>query len=274
MEGLVRAIQDEYRVADAHAHIYPSKIAAKATAAVGRFYDIPMDVPAGTSQALLQQGSLIGCEKYLVCSVATKVEQVESITRFIAQECEEHPEFIGLGAYHQDVTDPTPVLDLVDALGLQGVKVHPDFQRFYIDDPRLFPLYEQLEERGMKILFHMGDNRYDFSAPIRLLRVLDKYPKLKAIAAHFGGYQAWDVARDLFPGTDIMFDCSSALFFLSPARAQEMVRTYGVEHIMFGVDFPMWSHEDEFHRFLGLGLTHDENKAVLYDNFARFMGID
>lgn len=31
-----------YRAADAHAHIYPGKIAEKATENVGRFYDLPM----------------------------------------------------------------------------------------------------------------------------------------------------------------------------------------------------------------------------------------
>ena len=30
-----------YRAADAHAHIYPGKIAEKATENVGRFYDLP-----------------------------------------------------------------------------------------------------------------------------------------------------------------------------------------------------------------------------------------
>ena len=93
-----------YRVADAHAHIYPGKIAEKATANVGRFYGIEMD-EVGLPHILSEEGKAAGIDRFLVCSVATKVEQVESINGFIAEKCAKYPQFIGLGAWHQDITD-------------------------------------------------------------------------------------------------------------------------------------------------------------------------
>ena len=68
----------EYRAADAHAHIYPEKIAEKATASVGAFYDLNMD-NVGLPSVLLEQGGGAGIDRFAVCSVATKVEQVRSI---------------------------------------------------------------------------------------------------------------------------------------------------------------------------------------------------
>ena len=83
-----------YRAADAHAHIYPGKIAEKATENVGRFYDLPM-AEVGLPHVLNEEGTAVGFDKFLVCSVATKVEQVGSINRFIAAKCEKYPKFMG-----------------------------------------------------------------------------------------------------------------------------------------------------------------------------------
>lgn len=271
-EGLETPFDRKYRIADAHAHIYPAKIVEKATAAVGKFYNIEMAVRKGTPEMLIESGTNIGVEKYLVCSVATTAAQVESISNYIASECAAHPEFIGLGAYHQDIDDPVPVLDKVQELGLVGIKVHPDFQRFDIDDPKVMPMYEECARRGMPVLIHMGDSHYDYSALTRLARVLDHVPDLKAIAAHFGGYQRWDEAFAL-EGANVMYDTSSSLWWLSRDRARELVEMFGVDRMMFGVDFPMWNHKKELERFFALGLSDEDNQKILYGNFARLFGL-
>jgi predicted TIM-barrel fold metal-dependent hydrolase len=263
-----------YKVADSHAHIYPEKIAEKATGSVGDFYDIKMQNPAGTVENLLKSGAGAGVDKYLVCSVATKPEQVMSISSFIAQECGKHEEFVGLGAFHQDVKDAEETVFRIKELGLRGIKIHPDFQRVNIDDERLLALYGILEKEKMPILIHMGDDRYDFSSPERLSKVLDKYPDLICIAAHFGGYRAWDKAERFLPaGNNLWFDTSSSLPFIGKERALDLIGHYGTERMMFGVDFPMWDHKAEIERFLSLDLSDDDNKKILFDNFARLFSL-
>ncbi|NTU88526.1 MAG: amidohydrolase family protein [Actinobacteria bacterium] len=232
-----------------------------------------MAVGKGEADILLENGSKIGVEKYLVCSVATSVKQIPSITDFIADECAKHPEFIGLGAYHQDVVDPAPLLDRVDELGLKGVKLHPDIQRFNIDDPSMMPLYREAASRGQLILFHIGDNRYDFSSFDRLARVIDKVPDLRCIAAHLGGYQEWDHAHRL-QGAHVYYDTSSSLRFINPETAAELIHRLGSDKMLFGVDFPMWNHAKELERFMKIGLSQEENAAILYDNFARLFDIE
>ena len=197
-----------YRAADAHAHIYPGKIAEKATANVGKFYDIPMD-EVGLPHILHEEGTAAGIDRFLVCSVATKVEQVESINRFIAEKCAKYPEFIGLGAWHQDVTDVSGVLDEIQALGLRGIKLHPDFQRFHIDDDNMIEVYAECSRRGLPVLFHTGDDRMDFSSPRRLANVLEKLPDFLCIAAHLGGYREWADARAVLRGTNVYIDCAN-----------------------------------------------------------------
>ena len=263
----------KYKIADAHAHIYPEKIAEKATAAVGEFYGIHMD-DLGTAQELILSGEKIGTEKYLVCSVATKADQVSAINRFIARACQTYGQFVGLGAYHQDIQDIDATLEEVKKLGFPGIKLHPDFQQFHIDDPVMIPVYQELVKRDLCVLFHIGDDRYDYSAPERLANVLELVPDLRCIAAHFGGYRRWADGIKILKGANIMYDTSSSLMFLDSMQAAEMIQDTGVSHFMFGTDFPMWTHQEELNRILALGLTEEENQQILYDNFKKFFRLE
>ena len=262
-----------YRAADAHAHIYPGKIAEKATASVGDFYHIPMH-NVGLPHVLAQRGGEAGIDRFLVCSVATKVEQVRSINQFIQEKCEKYPQFIGLGAWHQDITDISGEMDDIQARGLRGIKLHPDFQEFMIDDPKMLDVYKEAHRRGLPVLFHTGDSRTEFSSPHRLMNVIDKLSDFTCIAAHLGGYSEWEEARRELSGTNVYIDTSSSLFKISPEEAKENIAHFGVDHTMFGTDFPMWDPKEELERFFALGFSQEENQAMLYDNFARLFQLD
>jgi predicted TIM-barrel fold metal-dependent hydrolase len=263
-----------YRIADAHTHIYTDKIAAKAANAIGAYYETDMAVKDPVSSVLLQEGARIGVERYLVCSAATTLHQVDSINHFIAQECQSHPEFVGLGTAHQDVTDPDALMDQIVDLGLHGIKLHPDFQKFNIDDPAMMPLYQSATEHGLVILFHVGDDRVDYSSPERLARVLDKIPDMKCHAAHFGCCRLWKKRPLALAGADIMYDTSSMTKWASADEVRSLIDEIGIEHLMFGTDFPMWDHRKELDRIFALGLTHQEYTQLFYDNFARFYELD
>lgn len=261
-----------YRVADAHAHIYPGKIAEKATDSVGGFYDIPMQ-NVGLPHVLAQRGGEAGIDCFLVCSVATKVEQVRSINQFIQEKCKKYPEFLGLAAWHQDIADIDEEMEDIQRRGLRGIKLHPDFQKFRIDDERMLPVYREASRRGLPVLFHTGDSRTDFSTPRRLMNVLEKIPNFTCIAAHLGGYSEWEDACRELSGTNVYIDTSSSLFMVSPEQARKNIEHFGVDHTMFGTDFPMWSPKEELERFFALGYGEEENRKILYGNFAKLFSL-
>ena len=258
------------KIIDVHAHIYPTKIAGKAVSAIGRFYDLTM-TGGGTSEGLIASGAKIGVTRYVVHSAATTPEQVHSINSHIIRECEAHCDlFTGFGTLHPDMKDFDSEIEFMMLSGLKGIKLHPDFQKFSINAPELMPMYRAVGGR-LPILFHTGDKRYLFSNPWRVAEIKSKFPELRIIAAHFGGYSEWkDAARELY-SLPIMFDTSSSLFALDPREATDMIRAAGVEKFMFGSDFPMWDHEGEFARFMRLGLTDDERDRILFKNAERFL---
>lgn len=257
-----------YRIADAHCHIFPPKIAEKAVASIGSFYEIPM-LGGGLAQELVQCGASIQAERYLVCSTATVPGQVESINRFIAETCAQYPQFVGLATLHPDYPDVPAELSRAVAAGLRGVKLHPDFQKFNIDDPKAVEMYRHIDQAGLPILFHTGDSRYDFSAPKRLAAVAEQLPTLICIAAHFGGYSRWQDSAQYLGQPNVYYDTSSSLFRLPPDDAVRMIRQFGSDQFFFGTDYPMWKHQEELDRFLALPLTEQEREDILWNNFLR-----
>ena len=213
------------RIIDFHAHIYPDKIAEKATNATGDFYGI---TPAciGTSEALLREGKRAGIDRFVLLPVATRPEQARHINTFIRDEVNAHAEFHGFGT------------------------LHPDTQGFDTDDKRLFEVYDYLQGRGTLIV-HCGDKRFDYSHPRRLKHVIDNFPKLRVIAAHLGGWSLFDEAFALLKNSDCFLDISSCTMFLPPEKVTKYIHGYGADRVLFGTDFPLWSPESEpFKSFL------------------------
>ena len=261
-------------IINAHAHIYPEKIAAKATDTIGEFYDIKMQMPAGTPDRLLEDGRRAGVTGYVVHSVATTAHQVRSINEFIRRECEAHPEFIGFITLHQDLSEEEVEreVDTAIANNMRGVKLHPDFQKFNIDDEIAEKFYRAVGSR-LPILFHIGDDRYEYSKPHRLVKMAKKYPEVNFIAAHFGGYRSWSES-EIYLGLDnVYFDTCSSLPFISTERAKELIDMHGADRFFFATDFPMWDTTAELERFYKIPLTDEQREMILSKNIKSLLKI-
>ena len=138
-------------------------------------------------------------------------------------------------------------------------------------DEKMLPVYKACMARDLPILFHMGDARSELSAPKKLANVLEKLPELKCIAAHLGGYQRWDEAKACLKGANVWVDTSSSLFVLNPDEARRSIEHFGMDKVMFGTDFPMWTHKKELERFFALGYGEEENRQMLYANFEKLL---
>lgn len=257
-------------IIDAHCHIYPDAIADKAVQSIRAFYDLQMGQD-GTVEGLKKAHDAAGITRAVVHSVATNPKQVRSINDFIAGAMKESGgRFTGLGALHPLSADMRGDIEHLLSLGLHGVKLHPDFQRFRLDDPVCDEMYALCRDAKLPLLIHTGDQRYDYSNPNRLLPVLERCPGLTVVGAHFGGWSLWeDAANALHGQKDLYVDCSSSLYALSKEKARGLIRLYGADRVLFGSDYPMWSPGEELKRLYALDLTDDELQMILWGNAAR-----
>ncbi|MCL2530148.1 MAG: amidohydrolase family protein [Coriobacteriia bacterium] len=255
---------------DIHNHVYPKTISHRAVEGVGRYYDVIM-AGNGTVDELLSLQSQAGIDYSVVHSVALRPEQVTTINDFIAEQCREHPTFIGFAAMHQDFEDKAGEIERALSLGLCGFKMHPDSQCVNIDDERLMEFYALLEGR-LPVMLHCGDYRHDYSHPIRTKRVLQEFPNLTVNCAHFGGWSLYDLAVEYLEDEHCFMDISSASVYLGPRRTTELIRHYGAERILFGSDYPMWNPVLEIERFLLNNLTSAEQEQVLWRSAEAYLG--
>ncbi len=257
-------------VIDVHAHIFPEKIARKATEHIGQFYGCSMAAD-GTVENLLRWGDQYGVDRFVVHSVATTVRQVDSINHFLAQQVQLYPErLIGFAALHPDSGRIAQQVEQALQMGLTGVKLHPDFQEFCIDDEKAFPIYEAIEGR-MPLLVHTGDSRTEYSKPWRLARVLERFPKLDVIAAHFGGYSEWENGALSLALAHVYVDTSSSQFALTPHQVRELIDIFGADHVLFGTDYPMWNPEEELQKLSLVPMTQQERELILHGNLERLL---
>ncbi len=248
---------------DFHSHVYPDAIAPKAAQSIRTFYSLGEDTMDGTVKMLLEQGDKAGIEKFVILPVAMRPDRTRHINDFILQELKEQPRFYGFGTVHAAMDGITEEVEYIVENGLRGIKMHPDSQVFAIDDVRLFPVYEMVEGK-LPILFHMGDTRFDYSHPARLRRVMELFPQLQVIAAHFGGYSMYETAYDLLRNKDCFFDVSSSLMFMEEGVAEKYINAYGADRFVYGSDYPMWEPAKEMQRFLKLKLKPAQVESIAY----------
>lgn len=263
------------KLINAHCHIYPDKIASKAVKGIRDFYDLDMSLN-GRTDDLIKDGNRVGVNHYLVHSVATTPKQVKSINEFISYEVNQHPDlFTGFGTLHPDSDDIKGDVNYLMDLGLKGVKLHPDFQLFALNEERAFKLGEAINDAELPVLIHCGDFRYNYSNPEQLMPFLKRFPDMTVIGAHFAGWSMWEDATEKLAGTPNLYvDLSSSLYALTPETALELIHAYGADKVLWGTDYPMWDSVSEMDYFNKIDLTDEERFMILYDNASKILGLD
>lgn len=259
------------KIIDIHTHIYPDKVAMKAADSIRDFYKIGGDQD-GTAGMLLERGKKAGVSQFVILPVAIRPDRVHSINDFIIRETQDFDCFVGFGTVHIDMEDMMDEVERIASLGLKGIKIHPDCQKFAIDDPRLFPMYEAIQGK-LPVFLHMGDKRYDYSHPARLRRVLEQFPKLDAVAAHFGGYSMYETACRELKDTNCIMDVSSSLAFMAEGEAEHYINLYGAERMAFGTDYPVWDPVEEVQRLMQLKLSDEQKEQIAWKTAARFLNL-
>lgn len=262
-----------YKTVDFHAHAFPDKIAEKAAQNLETYYDMPL-ISKGHFKTLMEKADAANIDKLVILSTATKPEQVENVNTYVASLVEADPgRLVGFGTIHPGYANYKEELRRVKSLGLRGIKLHADFQNFYLDAKEMLPVYEEIVKLGLPILFHMGDKTYDKTSPKRLAWLLKQYPEMVAIGAHLGGVFMWEESLEYLVGKNLYFDTSSTLHELVPEKFMEIVRKHGIDKILFGTDYPLSDYELEYKRFQALDLTEEEKEKIFYKNAYELLGL-
>jgi predicted TIM-barrel fold metal-dependent hydrolase len=263
------------QVFDAHTHIFPDTMGPRVVAQLSATSPLPTSYD-GTRTGLLTKLAEAGIAGCLNAPVATRVDQVESINTWaIAQH---HWPVLSLGAMHPDYPAVPAELRRIRDAGLPGIKLHPEYQDFAPNDPRLAIIWETCRALGLIVLLHAGQD-WQFPPPCRatpaaLARIVRDWPGLTLIAAHFGGFRQWEGVAEELIGLPLYLDTSFTIGFLPDETFLHLVRRHGVDRVLFASDAPWQDQPATLASFRRLPFTAAEQRAILWENAARLLHLD
>lgn len=263
-------------VIDFHTHCFPDHLAEKAVSRLSQVGGGLMPYTDGTLSGLRQRMAGDGIDAAVVLNIATKPQQQQNVNNFAASINNEKDIF-AFGSVHPDAEDALEELERIKELGLKGVKFHPEYQQFAVDDLKMKPLYRKISELGLITVFHSGVD-YGFPPPYGcmpegLASVLDCF-QTPVVAAHWGGLQyGEDVLRHLC-GREVYIDTSFGYGRLSKYHAEQIIEKHGVDKLLFATDMPWHTASLEL-RLLGtLGLTDEQWEKISCGNAKKLLGIE
>lgn len=267
------------RLIDTHVHLFPDPIAHRTIsklAADSRSKPATDGTLAGTLAFLEREGVDLG----VVLPIATKPSQQTTINNFARKIHTEHAgRLISFGSVHPEAPDAIAELRRIKELGLPGVKLHPDYQGFYFDEERHFPVYEEMERLGLLLALHAGYDPVspdDIHAPARSVEhVARTFPHLTIIAAHLGGLWSVEEARHCLAGMEnVYLDTAMAYYmYQDPAVLEGIIRLHGVERVLFATDCPWSSVQEERGLLERTGLSKGEKERIYARNAAALLGL-
>lgn len=258
-------------IIDVHTHIWPDKIAVRAADNIVNYYSLPRQGD-GSIDGIFKAAEGLDNIRFVISSATLKPDTAHAMVGndFLINTAKSDDRFIPLASFHPEMGFDAAVCELerCKALGAKGIKIHSDFQRFFIDAPNAMEIYKEAARLNLPILFHVGDKNTDFSTPKRVCTILEKLPELTVIAAHMCGYSVWDEAEEYLIGSPVYTDTSEALLGMDGKGLYRLIEKHGVEKVMFGSDYPLWSTRFAFDQIEEIGLS-EQKKSLIYSENAK-----
>jgi aminocarboxymuconate-semialdehyde decarboxylase len=204
----------------------------------------------------------------------------------------------------------------VKELGLKGVMVNPNYGGEFLDSPRAVPFLELVCQLDIPVYLHPPTDTFaaehmrgfrlmevvgrPFETTLGLARliyygVMERFPRLKVVAAHLGGgimmlagrlncgYETrYDLALDIW-GPDYLTTAPSEYLkrvyvdtvSWHPPAVRCAIETVGLDHVMLGSDFPPvpMPLKRSVEAVLALRLPPEAEAKILGDNAAALFRI-
>lgn len=263
------------RVIDIHTHAFPDFLAERAIAVLESMSGDERACLDGTVSDLLRSMDTAGIEISVICSIATAPKQVDSIIQWSQEIASDR--IIPLPSMHPDYADFRDAIARIKDLGMKGIKMHPQYQGFNVDEDRVMPIYEALAEHNLILTLHAG---FDISfptdpsgSPDKTARVIERYPDLRIIACHFGGWRQWDEVRQYLAGKDLFFETSYTIGDLPDEKIVELVTLHGEDNIVFGTDSPWKEQRASVHEMESLPISREAKEKIFHKNAERLLSL-
>lgn len=260
---------------DFHTHAFPPKIAPRAMETLSYSSGGLKPNTDGTALSLKERMAEDGVDISVVHSIATNPGQQKNVNDF-AMELNDDSSLFAFGSVHPDSEDALTELERIKEGGLKGVKFHPEYQNFYVHDPKMFPIYKKISSLGLITLFHAGHD-FGFKPPYHCMpdHALEaiKHFDSPVVLAHWGGLGCGEEVIEKLCGENVWFDLSFGYGAMPREVAKEIVRKHTADRLLFGSDMPWHRPRWEMRLIDTLELTEEEREKIFFKNAKTLLGI-
>ncbi len=263
-------------IIDFHTHAFPDDLAERAMKALieegRRMFDIRAFLDGKISSLLLSMDRN-GIEKSVVCSIATRPSQFKAIFSWSKKVTSDR--IIPFPSFHPEDKGYAERILAIRGAGFAGVKFHPYYQNFALDDERMYPIYEKIREADLAVMMHTGFDlafeRKRIADPARIWKVLQAFPGLKLVTTHLGAWEDWDEVERYIVGKEIYMEISFALEYLDRERARDMLLRHPREFVLFGTDSPWTDQGSTLTLLKRLDLGAERENLIVRENALRLL---
>ncbi len=255
-------------IVDFHTHAFPDNLSTR----VIKMLEDEGGVKAcldGKISSLLLSMDRCGIETSVICNIATNLAQFHSILSWCENITSER--IIPFPSFHPYDPDFRERIDAIKQAGFKGIKFHPYYQNFTIDEEKLLPVYEKISDENLILVMHTG---FDFAFPLiriadpeKISRIVEMFPSLKLVTTHLGAWKQWEEVEHFLLGRPIYMEISFSLEFMDEADAvKNIFLHHPPEYILFGTDSPWTEQQGTLSLLMGLKLGEEKEKLILRQN--------
>lgn len=260
-------------IIDFHTHCFPEKIAKNTIEKLSFVSGGLIPQTDGTKESLLYLMTKDGVDKSVALSIATNANQQTKVNDFAISLKSE--KIIPFGSVFPFADDWESELERLKENGIKGIKLHPDYQQFFVDDERVFPLYKKIEKLGFILVFHAGED-FGFSPPYKAtperLRKVVTLIETPVVCAHWGSLSMGDdVLKYLCDIDNCYFDTAFGYGTMPKARALSILEKKDINKILFGSDSPWNAPSWDIGMIKTMGLSQDEEDKIFYKNAEKLL---
>lgn len=255
-------------IIDFHTHAFPDKIAQNT---INFLADKARLTPYcnGTVDCLKNSMKEAGVDYSVVLPIATRSGQEQSIIKF-ATEINGKDGIVSFGSVHPQTPNYKEILDEIKSSGLKGIKLHPDYQDFYVDDKNTYPIIEYAAKLGLIIVYHAGMD-LGFrgpikNTPVRAAKMIKDIGYNKIVMAHMGAHALYGDVLECLCGLDVYFDISFTMGRIEDHLFKEIIKAHGDNKILFGTDNPWGGQKEDIEYFNSFDFSKETSDKILYKN--------
>lgn len=173
-----------------------------------------------------------------------------------------------------------------EELGVRGFKFHPTVQGFDPSDSQHYPLWDALEEIGLPLIFHTGQNgmgagtpgggglKLKYSNPLLLDDVAADFPQLPIIMAHPSVPWQDEAISIATHKSNVYIDLSGWSPKYFPQALVRSANNILSTKLLFGTDYPLITPEKWLTAFADLPIKDEVRPQILKHNAAALLGLD